>query len=67
MARGKKSSSKVSPVTALERYPRPEMINAIKEKLARVFSDVVDSEIEVVYVLVEIRKYLEQNALRGER
>lgn len=43
------------------------MMNAIKEKLARVFSDVVDSEIEVVYVLVEIRKYLEQNALRGER
>lgn len=38
------------------------MMDAIKEKLARVFSDVVDSEIEVVYVLVEIRKYLEQNA-----
>jgi hypothetical protein len=38
------------------------MIDAIKEKLRRAFADVLDTEMQVVYVLVEIRKYLEQNS-----
>jgi hypothetical protein len=38
------------------------MMNAIKEKLVRIFSGVLDTEMQVVYVLVEIRKYLEQNS-----
>lgn len=38
------------------------MMDAIKEKLRRVFAAVLDTEMQVVYVLVEIRKYLEQNA-----
>ena len=38
------------------------MMDAIKEKLARAFSDVLETEMQVVYVLVEIRKYLEQNS-----
>jgi hypothetical protein len=38
------------------------MMDAIKEKLRRAFADVLDTEMQVVYVLVEIRKYLEHNA-----
>lgn len=38
------------------------MMDAIKEKLRRAFADILDTEMQVVYVLVEIRKYLEQNA-----
>ena len=38
------------------------MMDAIKEKLRHAFTDALDTEIQVVYVLVEIRKYLEQNA-----
>jgi hypothetical protein len=37
-------------------------MDAIKEKLRRAFADVLDTEMQVVYVLVEIRKYLEHNA-----
>lgn len=37
-------------------------MDAIKEKLRRAFAAVLDTEMQVVYVLVEIRKYLEQNA-----
>jgi hypothetical protein len=37
------------------------MMDAIKQKLARAFAGVLDTEMQVVYVLVEIRKYLEQN------
>jgi hypothetical protein len=37
------------------------MMDAIKQKLAGAFSGVLDAEMQVVYVLVEIRKYLEQN------
>lgn len=40
----------------------PGMMDAIKEKLRRAFADGLDTEMQVVYVLVEIRKYLEQNA-----
>jgi hypothetical protein len=43
------------------RYHWAEMMDAIKQKLARAFAGVLDSEMEVVYVLVEIRKYLEQS------
>lgn len=38
------------------------MMDAIKEKLRRAFADVLDTEMQVVYVLVEMRKYLEHNA-----
>lgn len=37
-------------------------MDAIKEKLRRAFADVLDTEMQVVYVLVEMRKYLEHNA-----
>ena len=37
-------------------------MDAIKEKLKCAFADGLDTEMQVVYVLVEIRKYLEQNA-----
>jgi hypothetical protein len=40
----------------------PGMMDAIKEKLRRAFANGLDTEMQVVYVLVEIRKYLEQNA-----
>lgn len=47
---------------AFSSYHGAEMMDAIKDKLRRAFTDVLDTEMRVVYVLVEIRKYLEQNA-----
>lgn len=47
---------------AFSSYHGAGMMDAIKEKLRRAFADVLDTEMQVVYVLVEFRKYLEQNA-----